>query len=104
MGNAVRLRTLSADGREESFLLDLQAPMKDLINDFCTRNGVKRGRTHFRVDGALIQDDHTPLQLELEDGDVRSSAPLRSCSMRRIALLSVHDSLRHSPMHPAFCA
>jgi hypothetical protein len=66
----VQLVVKDQHGHEVTFKIKTSATLKKLKDAFCKNQGRAPGSLRFfTADGARVNDDHTPADLELEDGD-----------------------------------
>ena len=67
----INLKVRSAfDNQSLHFKLKKQTPFKKLFDAFCERCGIVRHMARFLYEGSKLQDHNTPLEFEMEDGDV----------------------------------
>ena len=66
----LNVKVVTQDGNEVFFKMKLSTPMQKLMTAFCNRQGVSLASVRFLFDGARINEDQTPKELEMEDGDV----------------------------------
>mmetsp|Transcript_39214 Transcript_39214/g.97130 ORF Transcript_39214/g.97130 Transcript_39214/m.97130 type:complete len:98 (+) Transcript_39214:81-374(+) len=60
---------MNADNNEILFKCKMTTPLSKLMNAFCQRQGVTMQSVRFLFDGQRINQDQTPTDLEMEDGD-----------------------------------
>ena len=74
------------DGIEVYFNCKLTTPLQRLMQAYCGRQGKSMDDVRFMFDGLWIGGAQTPAQLNMEDGDVRSSVepPTRDISPSQI--------------------
>ena len=66
----IHLKTFTQDGNELYFKCKRAAPLKQLMDSFCNRQGIATYSVRFVFDGSKIDERQTPEQLDMEDGDV----------------------------------
>ena len=66
----LNLKVITQDGNEIFFKCKMTTPLQKLMTAFCNRHGVAQSSVRFLFDGARIDPNQTPQQLEMEDGDV----------------------------------
>ena len=67
---AINLKVVTQDGNEIYFKCKMTTPLSKLMNAFCQRQGVQLASVRFLFDGSRINQQSTPKELEMEDGDV----------------------------------
>ena len=68
--NRLKITVVTQDGNEMYFKTRNTVPLKSLMHAFCNRQGISRMSLRFLFDGNRINETQTPLQLDMEDGDV----------------------------------
>lgn len=68
-GNSLNIKVMAQDGTEVFFKMRPTTPFKKLFDAYCNRQGLPRSAVHWLFDGGRIQEDETPSDLEMEDGD-----------------------------------
>ncbi|XP_054780801.1 uncharacterized protein LOC129288309 [Prosopis cineraria] len=63
------LKVKSQDGDEVFFKIKKGTPLRKLINAYCDRTSQNPESVAFLFDGRRIRPEHTPRELEMEDGD-----------------------------------
>lgn len=66
----IKLKVVGQDNSEVHFKVKLSTNMGKLKKSYSDRQGVPVTSLRFLFDGRRINDDETPKQLEMEDGDV----------------------------------
>ncbi len=69
-GEYIKLKVVGQDNSEVHFKVKYSTAMGKLKKSYSDRQGVPAGSLRFLFDGRRINDDETPKQLEMEDGDV----------------------------------
>jgi small ubiquitin-related modifier len=65
----INLKVATQDGNEIFFKCKMTTPLSKLMNAFCQRQGVTMQSVRFLFDGQRINQDQTPKDLDMEDGD-----------------------------------
>lgn len=65
----IKLKVVGQDNSEVHFKVKLTTNMGKLKKSYSDRQGVPVNSLRFLFDGKRINDDETPKQLEMEDGD-----------------------------------
>ena len=63
----INIKVIGQDKSTITFKVLRNAPLKKLMNIYCERLLLNRRELRFLYDGARIQDQDTPLSLEMED-------------------------------------
>jgi len=66
----INLKVRGQDGTTVHFKIKKNTSLKKLMNAYCERANVRRSDVRFRLNGGPVQDDDTPLRLEMEEDDV----------------------------------
>ena len=66
----VSLKVVNADGAEVYFKIKRHTQLKKLMDAYCKKQGIQRSQVRFLYDGATINEEKTPDDLEMEDDDV----------------------------------
>lgn len=66
----VNLKVVNADGAEVYFKIKRGTQLKKLMDAYCKKQGVARHSVRFLYDGAHLDENKTPDDLEMEDDDV----------------------------------
>jgi len=69
-GEYIKLKVVGQDNTEVHFKVKYSTNMGKLKKSYAERQGVQQASLRFLFDGKRIQDDETPKQLDMEDGDV----------------------------------
>jgi len=67
---AINLKVVTQSGNEIYFKCKMTTALTKLMNAFCQREGVTMQSVRFLFDGARINPNQTPKELDMEDGDV----------------------------------
>ncbi|KYR01010.1 hypothetical protein DLAC_02088 [Tieghemostelium lacteum] len=66
----INIKVVNANGQETVFKIKKSTKMGKLIANYCSRNGLSGSKVRFLTpEGTRIQDESTPTELGLEDGD-----------------------------------
>lgn len=65
----LNLKVKGTDGNEVFFKIKKSTQLRKLMDAYCNRLGVALNSVRFLYDGDRIQANHTPDQLNMEDGD-----------------------------------
>jgi hypothetical protein len=66
----VSLKVVNADGAEVYFKIKRGTVLRKLMDAYCKKQGIARTSVRFLYDGAPIDENKTPDDLEMEDDDV----------------------------------
>ena len=66
----INISISSADGETSSFALKRTTPFSKLMGVYCNKMGVQAGTVRFHFDGAHLREDQTPVDVDMEEGDV----------------------------------
>jgi small ubiquitin-related modifier len=66
----INLKVTGQDGSVVHFKIKKNTQLRKLMNAYCDRTGVKASAMRFRFDGQPVGETDTPVQLDMEDGDV----------------------------------
>ena len=66
----IHVKVVAQDGTEIYFKCKCDKPLQKLMHMFCNRQGVSTNSVRFLFDGNRINETQTPIQLDMEDGDV----------------------------------
>lgn len=69
MSEHINLKVNGNDGSVVHFKIKKHTPLRKLMSAYCERTGVQMSAMRFRFDGQPINEDDTPLKLEMDDGD-----------------------------------
>ncbi|ESO95253.1 hypothetical protein LOTGIDRAFT_227264 [Lottia gigantea] len=65
----INLKVTGQDGSVVHFKIKKNTPLRKLMSAYCNRAGITAGAVRFRFDGNPMNDDDTPISLDMEDGD-----------------------------------
>ena len=65
----INLKVLGADQGVVHFKIKKNTSLKKLMTAYCERANLQRGNVRFLLEGRNVQDNDTPLSLEMEEGD-----------------------------------
>jgi small ubiquitin-related modifier len=65
----INLKVTSQNGEEVHFKIKKTTPLAKLMDTYCQRMGLSRNSIRFLFEGSRLQDQQTPKELEMEDGD-----------------------------------
>ncbi|KAK6173383.1 small ubiquitin-related modifier 3 [Patella vulgata] len=65
----INLKVTGQDGSVVHFKIKKNTPLRKLMSAYCNRAGITVGAVRFRFDGNPMDDDDTPLSMDMEDGD-----------------------------------
>ena len=66
----VSLRVVNADGAEVYFKIKRTTVLRKLMEAYCKKQGIAMSSVRFLYDGAIIDKEKNPVDLEMEDDDV----------------------------------
>jgi len=66
----INLSVRSQQGDVVHFKIKKHTALKKLLNAYCQRANLERHAVRFRHDGQPVQDEDTPLSLQMEEDDV----------------------------------
>ena len=66
----LNLKVETQHGEEIYFKMKYTSPLQKLMHAFCNRQGVDMNTVSFLFDGDEIISTETPLDLDMQDGDV----------------------------------
>ncbi|CAL0304520.1 unnamed protein product [Lupinus luteus] len=70
-GKAITLVVQRPNEEEVYYRMGMNMSFKFLMNDYCQRKGLGLGTIQFMgPEGDRLKEEHTPLELGMEDGDV----------------------------------
>ncbi|KAL3636979.1 Small ubiquitin-related modifier 1 [Castilleja foliolosa] len=65
----INIKVKGQDGNEVFFRIKRNTQLKKLMNAYCDRQSVDFNAIAFLFDGRRLRPEHTPDELEMEDGD-----------------------------------
>lgn len=68
--NRINLKVANASGNEVFFKIKKTTSLRKLMDAYCQRQGLIRGSTRFTFDGKRIDPESTPIDLQMNQGDV----------------------------------
>lgn len=69
-GDRLTIRVMAPDQSDLQFKLRRTMPFKKLMAAFCSQKKLDPDAVRFMFDGSPVQENQTPEDLEMEDGDV----------------------------------
>ncbi|XP_003388063.1 PREDICTED: small ubiquitin-related modifier 3-like [Amphimedon queenslandica] len=68
-GEHINLKVTGQDSSVVHFKIKKNTQFKKLMTAYCDRQGYQRNSIRFIFDGTQIQEDQTPIDLDMEDED-----------------------------------
>jgi len=65
----INLKVVNSSNDITHFKIKKNTALKKLMNAYCERANLNRGATRFLHEGTRINDDNTPMSLNMEEGD-----------------------------------
>ncbi|KAK7789871.1 hypothetical protein R5R35_008828 [Gryllus longicercus] len=65
----IYLKVIGQDNAVVQFKIKKQTPLRKLMSAYCDRVGIAMATMRFRFDGQPINENDTPISLEMEEGD-----------------------------------
>lgn len=93
------IRVAAPDQSELQFKLRKTTPLKKLMAAFCTQKQLDRGAVRFMFDGKPVQENQTPDELEMEDGDVLDAMLMQVCAMVMVMMVKTIYTVDSGHVH-----